>query len=67
MDQGIVFILWCIGDVSVGHDGACPTNVPQKGANGARKCNECKVCNGKNLRKNAKVLIDKDPGIRFPS
>jgi hypothetical protein len=25
------------GDVSVGHDGACPANVPQKRANGARK------------------------------
>ena len=25
------------------------------------------IVNGHNLRKNAKVLIDKDPGIRFPS
>ena len=49
------------------YDGACPTNVPQKRANGARKGKECKVCNGENLRKNAKVLIDKDHGIRFPS
>ena len=27
----------------------------------------CKVCNGENLRKNAKVLIDKDHRTRFPS
>jgi hypothetical protein len=53
--------------VRVGHDGACPTNVPQKRANGPRKCKECKVCNGKNLRENAKVLIDKDHETRFPT
>ena len=41
----------------------CPKNVPREPANGERKCNECKVCNGENLRKNAKVLIDKDPGL----
>ena len=46
---------------------ACPTFVPQEGANGARKCKQFKVCNGEYLRKNAKVLIDKDHGIRFPS
>jgi len=53
--------------LATGRDGACPKNVPKERAYGASKCKECKVCNGENLRKNAKVLIDKDPGIRFPS
>jgi len=42
-------------------------NYPKERANRARKCKQCKVCNGKNLRQNAKVLIDKHHGTRFPS
>lgn len=55
-----------MGIVSIDRDRACPKNVPNERANGARKCKHCKACNGETLG-NAKVLIDKDHGIRFPS